>query len=93
MYCDEVPAFVLDASGESAIVDLPQAPSRSYVTPALSSSLECIVESFSVLVMEKMDTTLRTYLETSKEEFPLHLEAFVLQVTQVQLAVVATLAS
>ena len=37
-----------------------------------------------VLVMEKMDTSLRTYLEDhSKEEFPLHLKAFVLrQVTQ-----------
>ena len=37
-----------------------------------------------VLVMEKMDTTLRTYLEDhSKEEFPLHQKAFVLrQVTQ-----------
>ena len=38
----------------------------------------------SVLVMEKMDTSLRTYLEDhSKEEFPLHQKAFVLrQVTQ-----------
>ena len=37
-----------------------------------------------VLVMEKMDTSLRTYLEDhSKEEFPLHQKAFVLrQVTQ-----------
>ena len=37
-----------------------------------------------VLVMEKMDTSLRTYLENhSKEEFPLHQKAFVLrQVTQ-----------
>ena len=37
-----------------------------------------------VLVMEKMDTSLRTYLEHhSKEEFPLHQKAFVLrQVTQ-----------
>ena len=37
-----------------------------------------------VLVMEKMDTSLRTYLEEhSKEEFPLHQKAFVLrQVTQ-----------
>ena len=37
-----------------------------------------------VLVMEKMDTSLRRYLEDhSKEEFPLHLKAFVLrQVTQ-----------
>ena len=37
-----------------------------------------------VLVMEKMDTSLRTYLEYhSKEEFPLHQKAFVLrQVTQ-----------
>ena len=37
-----------------------------------------------VLIMEKMDTSLRTYLEDhSKEEFPLHLKAFVLrQVTQ-----------
>ena len=37
-----------------------------------------------VLVMEKMDTSLRTYLEDhSKEEFPLNLKAFVLrQVTQ-----------
>ena len=37
-----------------------------------------------VLVMERMDTSLRTYLEThSKEEFPLHLKTFVLrQVTQ-----------
>ena len=38
-----------------------------------------------VLVMEKMDTSLRTYLENhSKEEFPLHQKSFVLrQVTQV----------
>ena len=37
-----------------------------------------------VLVMEKMDTSLRTYLEDhNKEEFPLNLKAFVLrQVTQ-----------
>ena len=37
-----------------------------------------------VLVMEKMDTSLRTYLEDhSKEEFPLHQKTFVLrQVTQ-----------
>ena len=37
-----------------------------------------------VLVMEKMDTSLRTYLEDhSKEQFPLHQKAFVLrQVTQ-----------
>ena len=37
-----------------------------------------------VLVMEKMDTSLRTYLEDhSKEEFPLHKKAFVLrQVSQ-----------
>ena len=37
-----------------------------------------------VLVMEKMDTSLRKYLEDhSKEEFPLHLKAFVLhQITQ-----------
>ena len=37
-----------------------------------------------VLVMEKMDSSLRTYLEShSKEEFPLHQKAFVLrQVTQ-----------
>ncbi len=37
-----------------------------------------------VLVMEKMDTSLRTYLEDhSKDEFPLHQKAFVLrQVTQ-----------
>ena len=37
-----------------------------------------------VLVMEKMDTSLRTYLEDhSKEEFPLHQKVFVLrQVTQ-----------
>ena len=37
-----------------------------------------------VLVMENMDTSLRTYLEDhSKEEFPLNLKAFVLrQVTQ-----------
>ena len=37
-----------------------------------------------VLIMEKMDTSLRTYLEDhSKEEFPLNLKAFVLrQVTQ-----------
>ena len=37
-----------------------------------------------ILVMEKMDTSLRTYLENhSKEEFPLNLKAFVLrQVTQ-----------
>ena len=37
-----------------------------------------------VLVMERMDTSLRTYLEDhSKEEFPLNLKAFVLrQVTQ-----------
>ena len=37
-----------------------------------------------MLVMEKMDTSLRTYLENqSKEEFPLHQKAFVLrQVTQ-----------
>ena len=37
-----------------------------------------------VLVMEKMDTSLRTYLEShSKEEFPFNLKAFVLrQVTQ-----------
>ena len=37
-----------------------------------------------VLVMEKMDTSLRTYLDNySKEEFPLHQKAFVLhQVTQ-----------
>ena len=37
-----------------------------------------------VLVMEKMDTSLRTYLEEhSKEEFPLHQKTFVLrQVTQ-----------
>ena len=37
-----------------------------------------------VLAMEKMDTSLRTYLEDhSKEEFPLHQKAFVLrQVTQ-----------
>ena len=37
-----------------------------------------------VLVMEKMDTSLRTYLEDhSREEFPLHQKAFVLrQVTQ-----------
>ena len=37
-----------------------------------------------VLVMERMDTSLRTYLEIhSKEEFPLHLKTFVLrQVTQ-----------
>ena len=37
-----------------------------------------------VLVMEKMDTSLRTYLEDhSKKEFPLHQKAFVLrQVTQ-----------
>ena len=37
-----------------------------------------------VLVMEKMDTSLRTYLEEhSKEEFPLHQKSFVLrQVTQ-----------
>ena len=37
-----------------------------------------------VLVMEKMDTSLRTYLEShSKEEFPLHQKAFVLrQVTK-----------
>ena len=37
-----------------------------------------------VLVMEKMDTSLRTYLENhSKEEFPLHQKAFILrQVTQ-----------
>ena len=37
-----------------------------------------------VLVMEKMDTSLRTYLENhSKEEFPLHQKSFVLrQVTQ-----------
>ena len=37
-----------------------------------------------VLVMEKMDTSLRTYLENhSKEEFPLHQKTFVLrQVTQ-----------
>ena len=37
-----------------------------------------------VLVMEKMDTSLRTYLEDhSKQEFPLHQKAFVLrQVTQ-----------
>ena len=37
-----------------------------------------------VFVMEKMDTSLRTYLEDhSKEEFPLHQKAFVLrQVTQ-----------
>ena len=37
-----------------------------------------------VLIMEKMDTSLRTYLEThSKEEFPVNLKAFVLrQVTQ-----------
>ena len=37
-----------------------------------------------VLVMEKMDTSLRTYLEHhSKEQFPLHQKAFVLrQVTQ-----------
>ena len=33
-----------------------------------------------VLVMEKMDTSLRRYLEThSKKEFPLHLKAFVLR--------------
>ena len=37
-----------------------------------------------VLIMEKMDTSLRKYLEDhSKEEFPLHLKAFVLrQITQ-----------
>ena len=37
-----------------------------------------------VLVMEKMDTSLRTYLEDhSKEEFPLHQKVFILrQVTQ-----------
>ena len=37
-----------------------------------------------VLVMEKMDTSLRTYLEKhSKEQFPLHQKAFVLrQITQ-----------
>ena len=40
-----------------------------------------------ILVMEKMDTSLRTYLdEHSKEEFPLHQKAFVLrQVTQAML--------
>ena len=37
-----------------------------------------------VLIMEKMDTSLRKYLEdNNKEEFPLHLKAFVLrQITQ-----------
>ena len=37
-----------------------------------------------VLVMEKMDTSLRRYLEDNSKEFPLHLKAFVLlQICQV----------
>ena len=55
--------------------------------PAVVQFLGVYMEGISrlpVLVMEKMDTSLRTYLEDhSKEEFPLHQKTFVLrQVTQ-----------
>ena len=55
--------------------------------PAVVQFLGVYLEGKSrlpVLVMEKMDTSLRTYLEDhSKEEFPLHQKTFVLrQVTQ-----------